>query len=129
MWNKIIKAKNPLKNFKRKACIYPEPYQGKSDVVRWFYSRNNHCQVFYACSQEVSDLIDADSWADVSNDFTIFVEHTLMPYCIENTDWEKCDRYGIEYPKGCDGDICSCEPFGQGDFTNGIAQETEFNLV
>ncbi len=132
MWTKIQNSPDPLKKFrtkgKIKACVYPEPYQGIAEAVRWFYSRNNHCQVFFACSQEVSDLIDADSWADVSYEFTIYVEHSLMPFCVENTDWDKCERHGIEYPKGCEDYICPCKPFGEGDFTYGIAEEIEFNL-
>ncbi len=76
------------------------------------------------------------SWADVSDEFTIFVEHALMPFCEENTEWETCDRYGIEYDckvketdqYGCSGTICCCKPFGEGDFTYGIAEELEFNL-
>lgn len=130
----------------QKACVYPNPYQGISDVVRWFYSRNNACQIFFACSKEISDRIDEESWADINWDFTIFVEHELMPYCVENTFWHDCHKHYADYDKkafcrdskghftggfdmGCMGGICHCEPFGQGDFTYGIADENEFNLA
>lgn len=123
-----------------KECFYPNPFQGKAKVVRWFYSRNNGCQVFFACSKKVSDTIEAHSWAEVSKEFTHYVEMELMPFCVENTDWDKCYRYGIEYNKkvkkkdqgncpdsGCEGTTCHCEPFGEGDFTYGVAdaEETE----
>ncbi len=144
LFERIQNAKQPLlkfrKNGKTTACIYPNPYQGKAEVVRWFYSRNNSCQVFFSCSKEVSDQISETSWADVGYDFTLFVEHELMPYCVNNTDWQKCARYGIPYNVmlskkksaevgndfGCEGRVCYCEPFGAGDFTYGIADESEF---
>jgi len=124
-----------------KQCFYPKAFQGNAEVVRWFYSRNNGCEVFFACSKEVSEIIEAESWADVSREFTVYVEHELMPFCVENTDWEKCYRYGIEYNKkvkkkdrhncpntGCGGTSCHCEPFGEGDFTYGIADDDEIEL-
>jgi hypothetical protein len=147
LWGRITRASDPLAKFRTcnrvTACIYPKPFEGKSEVVRWFYSRNNGCQVFFACSKEVSDKIEQDSWAEVSYDFTVYVEHELMPYCVQNTDWQKCARYGIEYDKkltkksaqscgndfGCEGTMCNCEPFGQGDFTYGIAEADEFELL
>lgn len=151
LFNRILTAKDSLKKFrienKITACIYPKPYNNAGEVVRWFYSRNDGCQVFFACSKETSDKIDAESWADVDYDFTVFIEQELMPFCVENTDWKGCCRYGIEYGKkvpnkrkstsekdnysfdfGCHGGMCHCEPFGQGDFTYGIAEETEFNF-
>ena len=151
LWKSIVDNPKALDKFKVEcgytACIYPKPFEGKADVVRWFYSRNNTCQVFYACSRKVSNKIESDSWADVSREFTLFVEHELMPYCIENTQWEKCCKYGIEYDedvpesskedyerdhysynKGCEGTQCHCEPFGEGDFTNGIAEQSEFTI-
>ncbi len=146
LFEKITSSENSLSKFKQggktTACIYPNPYKGKSEVVRWLYSRNNGCQVFFACSKEISDRIDEESWADVDDDFTYFVEGKLMPYCVENTDWLHCERYGIGYDKklskkdaesagcdtGCEGTICHCEPFGEGDFTYGIAEEDEFTL-
>ena len=147
LFERIKNTPTALDKFKRgvghSACIYPKPYEGKAEVVRWFYSRNNQCQVFFACSKEVSDIIEEDSWADVSYEFTVYVEHELFDYCIQNTEWGKCNRYGIEYDEkipenelaetdyhkfGCSGTICSCEPFGEGDFTYGIAEESEFIL-
>lgn len=139
LWDKI-NTPGSLASFKGKACIYPKPFKDKTEVVRWFYSRNNGCQVFFACSREVSELIDKESWADVSYEFILFVEQELMPYCVENTDWQRCAAYGIEYYKklskkqssscgrdfGCSGTTCHCEPFGEGDFTYGIADESEF---
>lgn len=151
LWSKIKEAKDPLSKFriegKITACIYPEPYLGESEVVRWFYSRNNACQVFFTCSKKVSDIIDKDSWAEVNHDFTVFVEDELMDFCKNHTDWPRCCRYGIEYDKkvpkknkdesevdnysydmGCEGSQCHCEPFGEGDFSYGIAEESEFDL-
>lgn len=151
LWDKINKAGDPLAKFrsgdKITACIYPIPYEGISEVVRWFYSRNNACQVFFACSLEISNIIEQESWADVSYTFTIFVEYMLMPYCVEHTNYPTCCRRNYEYDKkvpnkqkdgceignysfdfGCQGTTCHCEPFGEGDFTNGIAQITEFIL-
>lgn len=85
----------------------------------------------------VSDAIEKEGWT-ISDEFIQYVEMQLMPYAVQNTEWEKCYRYGIEYTKkvkkkdrdncpdtGCEGAICVCEPFGQGDFTYGIASETE----
>lgn len=122
----------------KKSCFYPNAYQGKTEVIRWFYSRNNGCEVFFSCSKEVSDIIERESWADVSMEFTTYVECILMPFCVENTKWPKCYRYGIPYDQqvkksdrkncpdtGCEGSICVCEPFGQGDFTYGVADEKE----
>lgn len=150
LFNKIISAPDALSKFRNSAgqmsaCIYPTPFEGKAEVVRWFYSRNNACQIFYACSQIVSDKIESDNWGDVSHDFTLFVEHELMPHCVDNTDWDRCSKYGYEYnekiPKskrqigeehfefGCMGSNCHCEPFGGGDFTNGIASVNEFILM
>lgn len=151
LWHRINNAEDALSKFRSDsgitACIYPRPYQGCSQVVRWFYSRNNGCQVFFACSKEISDKIDSESWADVSYEFTVYVEHELMPYCVENTDWEYCCRRAYDYNQkvpeaekteleqsnysflnGCQGTICHCEPFGAGDFTYGIAEAREFNL-
>lgn len=121
-----------------KDCFYPKPFQGINEIIRWFYSRNNGCTVFFGCSKEVSDIIEAESWAEVSYDFTVYVEHELMPFCVENTDWKKCYRYGIDYDKkvrkkdrnncpdtGCNGTSCHCQPFGEGDFTYGITDESE----
>lgn len=152
LWAKIVNDPEALSRFKVEggysACIYKEPFEGKADVVRWFYSRNTGTQVFYACSQSVSDKIDEDSWADVNYKFTVFVEQELMDFCVENTEWERCCKYGIDYNndvpesakseserdhpsynKGCHGTTCHCCPFGTGDFTNGIAQESEFLKV
>lgn len=122
----------------KKECFYPHSFQDKSEVVRWFYSRNNGCTVFFACSKDVSETIERESWADVSYDFTVYVEQELMPFCVENTTWIRCYRYGIPYDEqvkkkdrrkcpdtGCEGTLCVCEPFGQGDFTYGMADESE----
>jgi len=142
LWAQIIKSPDCLSKFEGKACIYPEPYLGKSEVTCWFYSRNNGCQVFYSCPKKVADQMFDSSWADVSYEFTVFVEQELFPFCVENTKWESCHRYGIDYDKtamvrdhkgrfkysekGCEGTQCHCQPFGEGDFTYGIAEDVEF---
>lgn len=145
LWAQIIKSPDCLSKFEGKACIYPEPYLGKSEVTCWFYSRNNGCQVFYSCPKKVADQMFDSSWADVSYEFTVFVEQELFPFCVENTKWESCHRYGIDYDKtamvrdhkgrfkysekGCEGTQCHCQPFGEGDFTYGIAEDVEFVFV
>lgn len=146
LFKKITTSKDSLLKFKNgdeiTACIYPKPYQDIDDVVRWFYSRNNGCQVFFACSIEISNRIDEESWADISYEFSVFVESELFNFCRDNTHWGKCERYGIGYDEklskkkaelsgcdiGCEGTVCHCEPFGEGDFTYGIAEESEFNI-
>lgn len=133
-----------IKEGKTTACIYPTPFD-KAETIWWFYCCSSHNQVFFACSKEVSDKMDEDSWADVSDEFTVWIEHQVMPFCVENTDWQSCHRYMVEYDKkayvrdkgrftgdfdmGCDGTQCYCEPFGAGTgMTYGMAEEGEFTL-
>lgn len=144
LWAKIIVSKDPLSGFEGKATLYKEPFEGKTDRVCWFYDRATHCQVFFACSNEVADLMFEESWADVSSEFTVYVEQELFPACVQNTAWNECEKFGIDYTetvmirdqkgrfshkeKGCEGSTCWCEPFGHGDFTYGEAEESEFKL-
>ncbi len=146
LFEKIISQPNALAKYKGKACIHPEPYQGNSEVVRWLKSLNNGCTVFYACSKAISDMIEEDGY-DIDYDLAVWIENSVMPFCRDNTEWEKCCRYGIEYDKkvpkrlmrkgekcnysfemGCEGDECHCEPFGDGGWSYDIADESDFNL-
>ena len=124
LWDKIKSSTNPLKNFKgSSACIYPEPYMGKADVVIWFYCRNTRNQVFAAVSHEIAQVMFKSSWADVSYEFTVWIEHEVMPHCVQNTVWENCE---LDIENGCENSSCQCETFGSGDFTYGTAESDEF---
>lgn len=129
LFQKIKLAPDPLSKFREgnniSAGIYSEPFQGNDEVVAWFYDRNTKCQVFFACSEEVWYKALEDSWADVSDEFTAFVEQELMPFCVENTSWGGCEE--VEQFK-CSDYGCHCEPFGSGDFTYGTAEEREFTF-
>lgn len=128
--NLIEKIKSNKYSFKtpNKSCLYPHAYQGIAEELIWFYCRMTKCEVYVFVSEEVQEQIFEYSWADVSDDFTYFVEQELFNYCAENTEWELPDDYKQLSEDERDNSYEDNKPFGSSDFTYGIANENDFIL-
>jgi hypothetical protein len=124
-----IKSNKHLFKTPEKSCLYlglnPKT-TGIAEELIWFYCRMTKCEVYTFVSKDVAKRMFETSWANVSDDFTYFIEQELFPFCAENTEWDLPDDYEELSENEKDYAYDDNKPFGSGDFTYGLADEDDF---
>lgn len=122
----------------KKRCFYPNAFQNKGEVVLCLWCCITGCEVYFCCPKELTGDAKEDDEVVIKNeptDFVYYLEGELMPFCKENTDWERCPAYELEEGESkdeyssCQGCQCDCEPFGQGIWNVYFAKESDFDLL